>query len=368
MKKSLTLLLAPLMLGALSGCSSSSTLEKVAITFGREYDSSFTTISDHFDEVTWGGLNSLVTNEKNFIIVVYDKNSTCTCWANLSKKLDEFMAENDALIYGIQYSLLDTGSSTFGLEISSGNNTIGIFENGTIKYQYTTVSSDDPMEEGSNLEDWLLDRVTFSKMNYVTLTQLNALFSGQEGSEFTVYFARSTCGDCAYIESHLLKSLASTALPNTLYILDCDVAGIRLNEGGEVDSETWQAFKDLYGLSNTNNTLYGYGAGYVPTLIHYQPATTTNYYNCVLDMAVYLNDAITAKEDGSYYVSASYYDGTRENQFLDYVASGTTTTLINVQIPSTDVDENGSWKKASAAVYHDPLMTAFIKFYGGLSN
>lgn len=244
---------------------------------------------------------------------------------------------------------------------------MAVFEDGVVKYQYTTSSTDDPFEEGTVLEDWLLERVSFSNFNYVELSQLNSLFSG---NEFTVYFARSTCGDCAYVENHLIKPMmASTPLKSKIYVLDCDVVGIRLNEEGKVDSETWQAFKDQYGLSATYNTLYGYGVGYVPTFIHYQPSSTINYYDSVLDMAVYLNDTISQKDDGTYYVSASYYDGTRSgNQFLEYVESGTSTTITNITIPSSDIDENGNWKKDSAAVYHDPLLTAFFKFYGGLTD
>lgn len=369
MKKTLALLLAPLLMGGLAGCSSASSLDKVAITFGRAYDSSLNEASDysveqHFDEILLSDLNSMVSDQKNFILLVYDKDSTCACWGDLSKKIDEFMEDHDARIFSIQFSLINGHEDDYGMSLSTGNNTIAIFEDGEVKYQYVTVSSGEPLSEGTAFEEWMMERVYFTNFNYISLSQLQALFKGEQG-EFTVYFARSTCGDCTYVENHFLKDFLSTPLKNSIYAIDCDVAGIRYNEEGKYDEEQWTAFKDQYGLSSTINELYGYGTGYVPTFIRYLPSTGSDYALSVKDMAVYLNDVVDGE---SLKVTSSYYDETRigNNEFLEYVEEGTAKVLVGQAVEASDIDENGKWKKESAALYHDPLLTAFLKFYGGL--
>lgn len=371
MRKFSKILLLPF-LAAVSSCSPSN-LEKVAITFGREYDA--TLVSDtyavvpHLDEVTRGGLQSLVTDERNFVLVVYDRESTCTCWARFSESLNNYMQNKDAMVYGIQYSLLDDGGSTFGLTIASGENTLAVFQNGAVKYQYTTKSDNDPLWDPATLADWLDLRVTWSNMNYVSLSQVDALFKG--GVEFTLAFMRSTCGDCSYVERHLLKERASTPLLNTIYLLDCDVPSIRYNDNGEVDAEAWQAFKDKYGLSVSGNATYGYDLGVVPTFVRYLPTTSSNYSSCVKDMAVYFNDSVSKNDDGTYKVSNSYYDGMHYHEFLDGVTFenvilGKTLTEDQIDTYTSGETTYYSWKHESAALSHDPILNQFLDFYGGL--
>ena len=122
-------------LSLLSGCQKEEA-ELINITFGKLYDSSLAeTIENHLVTVTHSELTSLVSEKKEFILLVYDKNNTCTCWEEFEKTILSFVKRKNALIYAIAPTEFDGGHETFGLNISKNEETIAIFKDGEVKHQ-----------------------------------------------------------------------------------------------------------------------------------------------------------------------------------------------------------------------------------------
>ena len=134
MKKGLFLTIPLSLLAALSACQNTESYTKVNLTFGKLYDSSKSEyIDDHLVTLTHSGLTSLVNSKKEFVLLVYDKDNTCTCWADFEKTILSFVKMKNALMYAISPSEFDGGHETFGLTISKSEETVAIFEEGRSK-------------------------------------------------------------------------------------------------------------------------------------------------------------------------------------------------------------------------------------------
>ena len=349
-------------LSLLSGCQKEET-ELINITFGKLYDSSLAeTIENHLVTVTHSELTSLVSEKKEFILLVYDKNNTCTCWEEFEKTILSFVKRKNALIYAIAPAEFDGGHETFGLNISKNEETIAIFEDGEVKHQKTTSGDKDEFMKEEKFASWLNEKVHFSKMLYVNLTQFFALFS--KGEQFTLGYLRSSCPDCSYVEDAVLSSFNAKD-NNVSYVIDCDVNGIRF-KNGEYDEEQWNTFKESFGLSSSGSEDFGYGQGYVPSFYTYTGYRASTFSETIADAVVYLNDKIEKNaETGEYFVADSFFTEERET-ILGFLGNTKveTTVLKGMKIPAEDI-ENGNWKKSAAAKYHNPLLEAYLTAYVG---
>ena len=100
----------------------------------------------------------------------------------------------------------------------------------------------------------------------INLTQLNTLLKGDE--KFILNWSLAVCPDCKTFDHTLLKEYlkANPKDKSTpLYIIETLSEGLRLVDGVS-NSAHWSMQKDVYGLSDTLNTEYGYATGFVPTL------------------------------------------------------------------------------------------------------
>lgn len=360
MKKGLFLALSLSFLTVLSACQNVGSSTKVNLTFGKLYDSSKEErIEDHLETLSHSSLTSLVNSKKEFVLLVYDKNNTCTCWTDFEKTILSFVKRKNALMYAVSPSEFDGGHETFGLTISKSEETIAIFEDGKIKEQRVTKGSEDEFITTAVFSSWMNERVHFSDMLYISKTQLEGLFAGD--IQFTVGFLRDSCSDCSYAETSVLSSFNGKD-NNVSYVIDCDTEDIRLTNG-EVDQEKWASFKSEYGLSEDANPDYGYGGGFVPSFYTYMPGKGEKK-DMIIDGDVYLNDTIEEK-DGKYVVTSSYFTEERA-PLLNFLGNSKVDVSVikGLEIDPQDV-ENGRWKKMAAAKYHDPLLEAFLTAYVG---
>lgn len=360
MKKGLFLTLSLSFLTVLSACQNVGSSTKTNLTFGKLYDSSKKeTIEDHLETLSHSSLTSLINSKKDFVLLVYDKNNTCTCWADFEKTILSFVKRKNALMYVISPSEFDGGHETFGLTISKSEETIAIFENGKVKEQRVTKGSEDEFITPTVFSSWMSERVHFSDMLYISKTQLEGLFAGD--IQFTIGFLRGSCSDCSYVETSVLSSFNSKD-NNVSYVIDCDVEGIRLTNG-ELDQEKWASFKYEYGLTAEANPDYGYGGGFVPSFYTYMPGEGEKK-DMILDGDVYLNDSI-AEKDGKYVVSDSFFTEERA-PLLGFLGNSKVDVSVikGLEIDPKDID-NGRWKKEAAAKYHNPLLEAFLTAYVG---
>ena len=162
-------------------------------------------------------------------------------------------------------------------------------------------------------------------MYYINLEQLQSKINNDES--FIIYYSRSSCGDCNYLNKNYLRQYLSSHVDSKyFYVIETDAEGIRFYNGASPDTSNdatddekaaaaqWQAFKDQYGLSNVNNPI-GHGVGYVPTLQYYQDGE-------ISDMMVYFNDGeyvLNSDDTYSIRINASYYnDNPYLNQTVKY--------------------------------------------------
>jgi hypothetical protein len=339
----------------LGGCSSNN--EVVNLDFGRLYDSSLssTELAPHVTSLTYSTLTSHHDNKENFLLLVGEVNSTCVCFAKFRSTLLSYLSKHNADLYVIDPSEFDgAGKSTFDLKIGgTGYETIAIFKDGVIAYQNQRSGEEDSWSNDyDTFLDWIKVRARVPSMYYISLSQLSTFNATH--SEYVLGFLRASCPDCSYLAHHFLKSF-NTGDYNASYVIDCDAVGIRYDAAGNLDKVQWQAFKDAYGLSTALNKEFGYGTGYVPCFAFYNNGS-------IDDFAVYVNDTLSVASDGSASITTTYWDGSRTHPFFESLDSSVVTNILNLSVPSSDVDE-GSWTYEAAAKYHDPLMKGFLSYW-----
>ncbi len=336
--------------------------EKVHLNYG-------TKITNALEDITsYGNLQTKINDGSNFLIVVYTK-SGCSCWNTFEHMvLEPFNAENNTLIYKINYNLFFSGDEpldTFGISISESNASIALFKDGKVKTQEMYQESNKMFKDKSYFEAWFEKNCVLPNMFYINKSQLDGLYAST--TPFVIEFSRETCPDCRYVNSHGLKDFStkiSTSKP--LYIFDVDE--VRLDSSGNIQTDIWNTFKKEYGLSNELNFVYGYGTGYVPTFFYIEPNGTDKAgINVNKSAAVFVNDKIELV-DGIYKVKTSFYSEARKPN-LSYLSSASTPVLEGLVIPESDVTvypEYGNyiaWNYSAAEVYHNPLLNLFLEQY-----
>ncbi len=371
-------LLSPLSLLGASACTSSETDSVSYLNYGKLYDekidenASNMKFQNHSISLSYGDLASKIANKQSFLLLVYERGNTCTCWYRYETTLLKYMKKKNALIYGIDPSEFGGGRETYGINYSSNEENIVIFNGGKILEQRSTNGVDDDFVEYDIFSAWLDKRIHLSDTLMIDKNQLDSLFSDSPNPSFMVYYGRESCGDCSYIDQNFLYTYNKKDHA-TNYYLDCDAVGIRFDseedkKNGKV-SEAWEIFKNEYGLSSVHNDSLGYGEGYVPSFIVYNKGLLSDgAHTLVKDMAVTFNDTIEEK-DGAYFVSDSFYSKERlENSecFNDegidnYVLKGKTLSSEEVNVyPEYNYIE---WKKEKAIEAHKPLLEKFLNFY-----
>ena len=356
MKKLIPLLAVPfLVFGGLS-LSSCSGQEKVDLMFGEKDAQDVTTI-------TFLDLKEKVQNKDNFLIAVQYSDG-CACWNSEAHPIiKRFVQEKDVIIYHIKYEELRGGGNDFGITIITGQVSVALFENGELKKCLNT-RDDAALKDYGLFSSYIESVAQLPRMYYVSKSDVENMY--KTNSKSVIYFSRSTCGDCNYIDSHFLKDW-SKSHPNyskEIYVLDCDQKGIRYGEDGKLDSAQWSAFKDAFGLSTLNNPTFGFNSGYVPSFYLVQgSASGVNF----LSGAVAFNDTVELVNN-QYVVTDTYYTEARLPS-LKYIDEKVEHKVLkDLVLTSEDVkvypEYNNyiSWTHESAEKYHNPLLEKFLDY------
>ena len=354
MKKLNSFLLANIALFSAACLGACSSEEKVDIMFGDMQATGVTTI-------TYDKLKEQVDSKKNFLVAV-QYNDTCSCWSRDAKPvLEQYVKEKHVNIYHVKLEDLDAHKNRFDIKIVSGNVSFAIFEDGKVKQTITT-DENKTLKDYATFSSYMNSRVTLPRIYYVDLNTINSLYKKNEKN--IVYFSRSTCGDCSYLETHYLKTWSKNnpGFAKKIYVLDCDQVGIRyLEDGKTVDTEGWQLFKHTYGLSKQNNPNYGYDNGYVPTMLLVQgDGTKVNYLSGV----VVFNDSL--EKDGENFKVANTYFTTERKAKLQYIDKDVTTaTLTGLSVSKDDVTmygEYAAWNHEASEQYFNVFVEKFLAY------
>ena len=249
---------------------------------------------------TYRELNSLaafeskVKNGDSFVLFIYMNG--CGHCKNFKPILDHVIDERNLIVYGIEISHV---YGYKGLESIKGTPYMVVYKDGEV----LAIAEDNKYYKNYEGLESFFDEYTYKPIAYyITLDQLREKKANNEN--FIVYFSRSGCYDCNYLNEHYMKDLFNTYhAEKTFYVLECDAEGIRYYDG-QYDAGKWQAIKDEFGLSEAGSATFGYGSGVVPSFQYYNNGVLT-------DMAVYANDGYTevTNSDGStsITITSSYY-------------------------------------------------------------
>lgn len=355
MKKILMILSLPFMLAGAGLLSSCSDTGKINIVFGDKNGEDVQTLS-------FVDLQTKVTSKETFLLVVQYSDG-CACWRSEAHPiLKRFTQETKAIVYHIKYDDLRAGGSTFGIKIIEGSVSFAIFKDGKVKENLTT--RDNPqLKDYSLFKEYMEDTIYLPKLFYVTLDDVENMYKSSEKS--LIYFSRKSCDDCSYINHNFLTdwNKSHQKYERPIYVIDCDQPGIRLDENREYNEEQWFAFKDRHGLSNKNNSIFGYNGGYVPSFFLIQGSETSTAY---LNGAVAFNDPINEIEEGKYVVSDSYFTEERLPSLKYIDDSVKHKVLKGLELSDNDIKvwSSGykSWKHESAEKYFNPLLEKFFDY------
>ena len=362
MKKKYVLLLAvPLLFCSLTSCSDTSG----TLTYGTYFEQDL----NSFKTLTTEELVNKTKNEQEtFLLATYQGqySEECTCWSTFLNVMVKYSNEHHEVFY--LYDTQSKDESVANLKIESfDDSTPGFYifkgEKQLAKYSYKN-NKDKSLFEDTSLK--LLDKTIHKVVHKPYMYYVSKDFLADNLSktkEIAVLFMRNKCDDCRYvIPNVLIPYINDHAFAKDIWLFDMQYYfGLRDDEtASEEERGQYQAIKELYGLSATSNQTYGYQEGVVPTLQYYQDGV-------LKDATVFFNDAVSQKEDGSFYVSNSYYTNERLPNLKYLKGFGGNSVLKDKVITSENVGEtkigNHYWIQKEAAKYHTPILKAFLDYY-----
>lgn len=337
MKKNLPLILLGFSLLPLSSCNPTiESVEKVVLDYGTirfDEDKINASKKSQMEQIDIGELNDLISKKANFVLMLGNA-FDCSCWTSFHNDvLAPYLLEKHIYLPWISY---DEGSKTLselGAEVSKSHETLMIFKEGKIAYQHTTSDVNSSwVKELSAFRTWMNARIEEPRLLTLSKEQLNAKYAGS--AAFSIVFSRSTCPDCSFlvdndVKSYFASHIKETKIPeNYLYLLDCDVEGIRYVKGDDGKTyspsssedasdyqkqayEQWTSFKEEYGLSYSESNPAGWEAGFVPTVYHITPNGSSKTGDVIDYSGVFYNE--TADEESGI-IASSYFSKKRQSE------------------------------------------------------
>ncbi|MBR0294957.1 MAG: hypothetical protein IJQ67_03530 [Bacilli bacterium] len=339
--------LFPFLLVSLSACNSNGKDAKVKLSYGSRYDKGAIAL-------TLNEFKTRIDNEESFLLALSPGNEdevTCSCWRTFSSLVDEYVLNHDQIVYKIDVYKVES----YGLKAPVNQDPgFAIFENGQLKKQYFYKTKDTPT--------YFLNKDAFASfvktisiapsMVYINDEQYLAMKDGR--NDFSMSIVRKGCSDCSYVLPNVFDPFfKKNTAKQLLYLLDIEDLD-HYHRSTEEEEKTYQAYKDSLLLSEKHNSAYGYGTGVVPTTFIYRGGQ-------IIDGNIFFNDEVGQKEDGTYYISKSYFSESRVTN-LKY----TTTILEGKELRE---DEIANYKgyiylpSSSASVYHTPIIEDFLNYY-----
>lgn len=363
--KKRSLLLLPLLASPMFLSSCWLNIQKATLTYGTYCTQTLDTLV----ELSTNELYNRLYNENEVLILATYNDSyseDCLCWTTfqnvivnyINKYHEQIFIYNtknaDETIKDLRISFYE--DSEPGLHIYNGKKEMA-------RFYYPKMQDKKMFEDltGEYTHKKIHEYINEPSIYAVNKQALDDKITAQE-SDFAVLFMRSGCGDCKYvIPNVIIPYINKNKLSKNILFFDLQLY-YDLSKESEVEEEQrqYQALKDYYGLSEITNEKYGYGQGVVPTIQFYAKGV-------LKDATVYFNDSISQKEDGSFYVSKSYYSESRLPNLAYLKNSQATTVLEGMSISAENALQTKSggyyWSQSDAAKYHTPLLKAFLDYY-----
>ena len=360
MKKSLVLLTVMLTTPFLSSCQKEKTNVKNLLTYGSYIEVSVSNLP----ELDNDALLEKVQSEEVFLLATNqgEYSEGCLCWSTFLNVIENYTNsfKERVYLYNAQEqtdSMKDLGikkinQSTPMLYIFKGKDQIAAFSYGNNKDKeiFSDIS-------GKEMDAKIHQYVERPKMFYVDEKIIDQRILEQKTS--VLLFMRSGCDDCKYvIPNVIIPYINHYSVANSILLFDMQPY-YELQKQQDSSSKPYDNLKEKYQLTENNGNLLGYQQGVVPTIHYYESGE-------LKDSAVFFNDVVAKKDDGTYYISDSFYSEERLTS-LHYLNNVQNKVLKDMSISADEVATTPSgyayWLQEKAAVYHTPLFEAFLDYY-----
>lgn len=355
------LLLVPLLslsFLVLTGCAN----EKSNLTYGTKITQSLTSLKPSSDMDIFFRAEYF---KETFIVATYQKglSEDCLCWNTFQNVIVNYMNKYQEKVYVFdtqneiakELKIDQYEDSTPALYIFKGKKQLAkfVYKNSRDKSIFTELNAE-PMY--TRIHKYINKPSLYEVDDQYLTDNLNKL------DEAVTLFVRFSCEDCSYaVPSVIIPYFNKTVTNKEVLIFDLEDYYIlsRSETASEEEKAQYQSIKDKYQLSETSNVTFGYKQGVVPTIQYYQKGVLKS-------ACVFFNDEVAQKEDGSYYISNSYFSEERLTS-LEYAKDVKNNILKGMTLKEEEVVKtpNGYtyWAQEKAAIYHKPLFEAFMNYY-----
>ena len=341
----------------LSSCDSN----KPSITYGTYINQSLFSLKELDTEELH---NRLFNENETLLLAVYqgEYSETCLCWATYQTVLANYMNNYHEQVYVYNAQSSDDSIAKLKINVEEDSRPSLYIFNGTKKVQqfyYPKMQHHKIFEDttGEYMYEQVHKYVKKPKMYYVNDAFLEENLAKKD--EAIIAFIRNKCGDCNYaIPNVIIPYINKNNISKELWLFDLQDY-YDLEKKTETSSFPYQTIKAKYQLTEEANFAFGYGTGVVPTIQYYQNGA-------LKDASVYFNDLIALQDDGSFYISESFYSEQRLAN-IKYASKVESNILKGMIVPETDVIQTKSgdyfWSQEKASQYHTPLLKAFLDTY-----
>ena len=344
---------------ALTGCAH----KKVNLTFGTYIEQSLVSLkpietSEMFDKAY---------SEETYILATYQArySNECLCWTTFQNVIVNYMNKYHEKVF--VYNMDNYGDLQMDLGIEEYNDStpaLYIYQGQKQLAKFTYKNNKDKIIFNDLEAEAMYERI-HKFVDKPSIYEVNDSFLENaltEPREIIALFIRTGCGDCRYSLSNVVIPYTNQfELRKEIWCFDLQDYYLLQNKADATEEEKaqYQNIKHKYGLSELSNQKYGYGNGFVPTIQYYR-------YGVLKGASVFFNDEIAQKEDESYYISKSFYSSERLT-YLSYCKDIENNVLEGMVLNENEVAKTSSgytyWSQEKAAVYHTPLLEAFLDYY-----
>lgn len=348
--------LVSLALVVLTGC----TNKRAILTFGTYIDQSLETLKP----IDTSDMLNKAYSEETYLLATYQGkySEECLCWSTFQNIIVNYMNTYHEKVYlfdtddygdlQIDLKIEEYRDSTPALYVFQGKEQLGKFsyKNSRDKVIFSDLKAEAMYER---IHKIVREPIMFEVNDDYLSENINI------SNNTIAFFIRSGCPDCSYsLNNVIVPYINKEYIRKEILVFDLESYYRQSVISSTIDNQ-YQDIKDKYNLSESNNKTHGYGDGYVPTIQYYQRGV-------LKDASVFFNDEISQKEDGSYFVSKSFYSKNRLTS-LSYCKNVGTNVLEGLILNEQDIAKTSSgytyWLQEKAAVYHTPLLEAFLDYY-----
>ena len=362
MKKRIVALLPLIIIPfALNACKQ----DKASLTYGTLIHQDIYSLK----EIDNSELASKSKDEKEvFILAVYQGrySEECQCWTTFTNVIATYMNLTNEMVY--LYNAHNQNDEVASLRINKYEDstpTLYIFngEKKVARFSYRNngdkaIFEDTTAEAMKTRINRYIDKPT---LYYVDEKYLDDHYTHDDS--MAVLFVRRGCGDCRYeIPNVIIPYINKHKTMRSLCVFDIQDYYDKANKESATsdDKMYYQSLKDRFNLSTYGDETFGYQNGVVPTIQFVKKGV-------VDDASVYFNDTVAKKDDGTFYVSNSYYSEERLPHLKYLQGARNYPTILKGMTLTEGILENKKggyyWSQDAASKYHRPLLEAFLDFY-----